>query len=121
MAPIPQNNSQTTAQRSIGSGGHGDSEWNFCDWEAYAGETRKATQAFLRRQVSFADCIAALDAALARFIPTVTDGELPRLRAMMFANNQIVMEEVDRRESLSNSTLPNPEMSISSPYRKLFM
>jgi hypothetical protein len=57
--------------------------------------------AFLRHQLSFANCISALDAAFARLIPTLDQGQYPAqmiaLRAVMLANNEIVMEEMERR------------------------
>jgi hypothetical protein len=57
--------------------------------------------AFLRYQLSFANCISALDAALARLIPRLDQGQYPAqmiaLRAVMLANNEIVMEEMERR------------------------
>jgi hypothetical protein len=42
---------------------------------------------------------AALDAALAGLIPTLTGEQLDHLRAVMLANNGIVMKEVERRRA----------------------
>ena len=44
-----------------------------------------------RCTISFPECIAALDAALAGLIPRLEEGH-PRLRIVMLANNEIVMK-----------------------------
>ena len=68
--------------------------------EIYKRETRKVIQRFLKHRLSFPNCVAALDAALADFIPRL-DGleQLATLRAVMLANNEIVMKEMERRGS----------------------
>jgi hypothetical protein len=53
--------------------------------EAYGHRTREA------------EYIAALDAALAGLVPTLTGEEIPRLRIVMLANNEIVVKEMERR------------------------
>jgi hypothetical protein len=65
--------------------------------EAYRKETRKVIRRFLRYEISFPQCIAALDAALADFIPRVAGKQLPELRAFMLSNNETVMGELERR------------------------
>ena len=65
--------------------------------EIYKRKTREIVRSFLRHQRSFPDCIAALDAALADLIPRLKDGELAPLRALMLANNETVMKEMERR------------------------
>jgi hypothetical protein len=65
--------------------------------EVYERETEEIVKRFLARRISFPDCIAALDAALAGLIPTLTGDQIPRLRIVMLANNEIVMKEMDRR------------------------
>lgn len=65
--------------------------------EIYERETRAIIERFLRRGISFPECIAALDAALAELIPRLTSGDLVPLRALMLANNEIVMKEMERR------------------------
>jgi hypothetical protein len=65
--------------------------------EVYKRETQEVIKRFLGHRLSFPDCIAALDAALARFIPRLTDEQLDALRALMLANNEIVMKEMERR------------------------
>jgi hypothetical protein len=68
--------------------------------EAYECETNEIVVSFLARRLSFPDCIAALDAALADLIPRLHDGQLPRLRIVLLANNETVMKEMARREPL---------------------
>jgi len=65
--------------------------------EAYKRETRRVIYRFIRRQLSFTNCIAALDAALARVIPRLRPDDLDALRAVMLANNEKVMKEMERR------------------------
>ena len=65
--------------------------------EAYERETEEIIKRFLARRISFPECIAALDAALAGLIPHLTGEQLPRLRIVMLANNEIVMKEMTRR------------------------
>jgi hypothetical protein len=65
--------------------------------EVYERETEEVIRRFLARRISFPECIAALDAALAGLIPTLTGEQLPRLRVVMLANNEIVMKEMERR------------------------
>ena len=52
---------------------------------------------FLAHRLSFPDCIAALDAALANLIPRLTGEQIAPLRAVMLANNEIVTKEMERR------------------------
>ena len=65
--------------------------------EEYKSDTTRAVNRFLRRQLSFANCIASLDAALARLLPQLRSEDLDVLRAMMLANNERVMQEMERR------------------------
>jgi hypothetical protein len=64
--------------------------------EVYERETQEVLKCFLERRLSFAECIAALDAALAGLVPTLTGEQIPRLRIVMLANNEIVMKEMER-------------------------
>jgi len=70
--------------------------------EVYRRETQRVAKSFLRHQLSFPNCISALDAVLAALIPRLDRAryqeELPGLRALMLANNEIVMKEMERRE-----------------------
>ena len=66
--------------------------------EVFRSETREVLRRFLRRRLSFPECIATLDAALAGVLPRLQPSDLPALREAMLANNDIVMEEMERRE-----------------------
>jgi len=55
--------------------------------EVYKSETGVILHRFLVYRLTFPDCIAALDAALAGLIPKLTPEQLPELRAVMRANN----------------------------------
>jgi hypothetical protein len=72
--------------------------------EVYKSETREVIERFLRHELSFPDCIAALDAALADLIPRLNSEQLDSLRALMLANNEIVMKEMERRGPPADST-----------------
>lgn len=65
--------------------------------EVYERETQEVLKRFLERRLNFAECIAALDAALAGLVPTLSGEQIPRVRAVMLANNETVMEEMERR------------------------
>jgi len=65
--------------------------------EVYKGETREVLNRFLHHRLSFPNCIAALDSALAGLVPRLTAEQIAPLRAIMLANNAIVMEEMERR------------------------
>lgn len=71
--------------------------------EVYERETQEIIRRFLAHRLSFPECIAALDAALAGVIPTLTGEQIPRLRIVMLANNEIVMKEMERRDSAKKS------------------
>ena len=66
--------------------------------EVYRNETREVVRRFLQHKLSFPACIAALDAALAALIPTLDPADLGSLRALMLANNETIMQEMERRE-----------------------
>jgi hypothetical protein len=65
--------------------------------ETYERRTQDVIELFLSRRLSFPDCIAALDAALAILIPTLKGEQIARLRIVMLANNEIVMKEMQKR------------------------
>jgi hypothetical protein len=68
--------------------------------EVYKAETEEIIRRFLARRLSFPDCIAALDAALAGLVPRLRHEDLDALRSLMLANNEIVMKEMERRGRL---------------------
>jgi hypothetical protein len=63
--------------------------------EAYKKRTREVIERFLNHRLSFPDCIAALDAALADFMPRMTQEQLAPARSLMLSNNEI--GEMERR------------------------
>jgi hypothetical protein len=65
--------------------------------EVYERETQEVIKRFLECRLSYPECIAALDAALAGLIPTLTGEQLDHVRAVMSANHEIVMKEMERR------------------------
>jgi hypothetical protein len=72
--------------------------------EAYKREAKRLVNRFLRRQISFPQCISGLDAALARFVPRLPREKLDALRAVMLANNEAVMKEMERRAVAVHAT-----------------
>jgi hypothetical protein len=73
--------------------------------EVYKNECREIVCRFIAKRLSFAECIAALDAALAGFLPNMTGDQLPELRIEMLSNNAFVMREMELRGS-PRSTRP---------------
>lgn len=65
--------------------------------EVYKSETREIIKRFRARRISFPDCIAALDAALAGLVPRLTESQMAPLRALLLANNETVMKEMEKR------------------------
>jgi hypothetical protein len=77
--------------------------------EIYECDTREIIGRFLRHKLSFQDCIAALNGALARPIPRLAGEQIARLRIVGLANNQIVMKEMERRGP------PGPQAGLKPP------
>ncbi len=69
--------------------------------DVYKTESRKVIKRFLRYHLSFGDCIHALYASLGRLIQRMTMKDLPELRAVMLANDEIVMREMKGRRELA--------------------
>jgi hypothetical protein len=65
--------------------------------EVYKRETWDIVNRFIIHQLSFPNCIAALDAALAGVLPRVQPDQLAELRTVMLANNDRVMKEMEGR------------------------
>ena len=65
--------------------------------EVYESKTGDVIKRFFDHRLSFPECIAELDAALAGLIPRLTGEQITRLRIVMLANNEIVMKEMERR------------------------
>ena len=66
--------------------------------KVYESETKEVIRRFLANELSFPECIAALDSALAGLVPRLSGEEITRLRIVMLANNEIVMREMQRRD-----------------------
>ena len=71
--------------------------------EVYKRETEELVNRFLRHRLSFPNCVAALDAALAGLVPSLTAEQIAPLRAIMLANNALVMQEMQKRGDVMNS------------------
>ena len=65
--------------------------------EVYKKETREVVRRFLVNQLSFPQCVAGLDAALAGLLPKLNPEQFDEVRAIMLANNDTVMDEMARR------------------------
>jgi CRP/FNR family transcriptional regulator, cyclic AMP receptor protein len=65
--------------------------------EVYRGETRELIKRFLNHKLSFPDCVAALDSALADLTPRLTSEQFAPLRILLLENNDMVMKEMERR------------------------
>jgi hypothetical protein len=78
--------------------------------EVYRSETQEVLDRFLARRLNFPSCIAALDAALAGLLPRLRPEELPALRELMLANNDVVMKEMERRGQRKRAKAPVAEI-----------
>jgi hypothetical protein len=65
--------------------------------EVYKKKTQDIVRRFLLKQLTFPECVSALDGALAALIPTLQPEQFDEVRAVMLANNDIVMDEMARR------------------------
>lgn len=81
--------------------------------QVYERETQKVIERFRAHKLTSPECIAAMDAALARLIPRLSDGHLASLRALMLANNEAVVREMARRgppkTSGAQTSMPIPQ------------
>ena len=69
--------------------------------------TKAILTRFLHDGISFPSCIAALDAAFADLAPRLKNEQIPELRALTLANNEVVMKEMERRGLVPGvSTIP---------------
>jgi hypothetical protein len=66
--------------------------------EVYRKQTQKILKRFLEREIAFPECVAALDHALAKLIPKMRAEDLLSIRAVVLANNETVMKEMEKRE-----------------------
>ena len=65
--------------------------------EAYKRRTREVIKRFLNHRLSFSECMAALDAALADLTTRAAGEQIVSVRALVLENNEIVMREMERR------------------------
>jgi len=61
--------------------------------EVYKAECTEIVRRFLKHQISYPHCVAALDAALADVVIRFNPEDLPELRAIVQENNSTVMAE----------------------------
>jgi hypothetical protein len=98
--------------------------------EIYRRETQEIVGRFLSYQLSFPDCVlalhSALHSALDRLLPTLPTLKRARriydVRAVMLANNVIVMEEMARRSAKQKGAFPFPKIgdTIQTTNRRAF-
>ena len=74
--------------------------------EVFKRRTKMLITRFLHGGISFPSCIAALDAAFADLAPRLKREDIPELRVLTLANNEIVMKEMERRGLPPASTVP---------------
>jgi hypothetical protein len=65
--------------------------------QAYEHETRDIIRRLLSGGIGLPECVAALDAALVNLVPDLNPEQLPRIQAVLRANSQAVMEEMEQR------------------------
>jgi len=65
--------------------------------EVYERETDEVVKLFCARELSFTACIAASDSALEDLIPRLNPEDATQFRIVMPSNNEIVMNEMERR------------------------
>jgi hypothetical protein len=66
--------------------------------EVYRKQTQKILKRFLDREIAFPECVAALDHALYKLIPKMRAEDLLAIRALVLANNETVMKEMEKRQ-----------------------
>ena len=65
--------------------------------EVYERETDEVVKLFLAGKLSLTACIDAFDSALEDLIPRLKVEDATRLRIVMLSNNEVVMNEMERR------------------------
>jgi hypothetical protein len=66
--------------------------------EVYKSETREILRRFRSGRLSYPECVAALDSALAALVPRLTDGQLEELRAVLAANHEEMLLQRNRSD-----------------------
>ncbi len=79
--------------------------------ESYERESLEVIRRFLARKLTFPQCMQALDGALAELLADLhLNGEPPpSLRALTAANHELVMDEMQRRLSMSPPAPPETQ------------
>ena len=65
--------------------------------EQYRRKTQEILNRFLNNKITFDECTAALDKALANLVPWIRQECPVALRILTTVNNETVMKEVERR------------------------
>ncbi len=65
--------------------------------EAYKRETQRVIQMFLEHEITFNECLYALDAALGDLLPVLRVEQRASLHDLILANEEIVTRERERR------------------------
>ncbi len=66
--------------------------------EAYKRETQRVIQMFLNHEITFNECLAALDVALGALLPRLRVEQRASLHDLILANEEIVRRERQRRK-----------------------
>ncbi len=64
--------------------------------EVYKRETQRVIQMFLNHEITFNECLSALDVALGALLPTLRVEQRASLHDLILANEEIVMRERER-------------------------
>jgi len=78
--------------------------------QVYQRETQEILKRFREGRISFRECIAALDAALAGLSPQPTEEELKSIKALLAAKIETVMHEMHVMERWE----PETELQFAS-------
>ncbi len=65
--------------------------------EDYKAETSEILSRYLAHEISISDCVAMLNMALAGLIPSLRGDQILELRAIMVANTNTMMEELEKQ------------------------
>jgi dsDNA-binding SOS-regulon protein len=66
----------------------------------YQRESEEIVRQFLEHKITFAQCVASLDAALANLTPKLRAEQRECLRMLVARNHDAMTREISRRESL---------------------
>ena len=88
--------------------------------DAYRRETCAIIRRFVEDRISHEECKSALDVALAELIPGLRNELVQALVAVIRANNEVVMDEIERRSRTTalRAAAHNSPVRTLSRYRK---